>query len=114
MGVGRLLSNATPAAILRHVPLFNDLSEAELALVGERVTIQTYDAGAIVFSEGGVCRGLLIVRDGSVKLLKSAASGRQQLIGIERAGNSLSEVPLFDHGSYPATAQRPNGPLSCT
>jgi len=40
-----------------------------------------------------------------VKILKTAPSGRQQLIGIERAGNSLSEVPVFDGGCYLATAQ---------
>jgi len=40
-----------------------------------------------------------------VKILKTAPRGRQQLIGIERAGNSLSEVPVFDGGRYPATAQ---------
>src|SRR5205085_2887161 len=33
------------------------------------------------------------------------ASGRQQLIGIERAGNSLAEFAVFDGGRYPATAQ---------
>jgi CRP-like cAMP-binding protein len=92
-------------ATLRRLPLFNDLSEAELALIGERVTIHLYDAGMIVFSEGDVCRELWIVKEGTVKILKTAPSGRQQLIGIERAGNSLSEVAVFDGGRYLATAQ---------
>src|SRR4051812_4738885 len=90
---------------LRRVPLFNDLSEPELLLIGERLTIHHFDQGAIVFSEGDACRELLIVKDGSVKLLKTAPSGRHQLIGIERTGNSLSEIPVFDDGAYPATAQ---------
>jgi CRP-like cAMP-binding protein len=92
-------------ATLRRLPLFNDLSEAELALIGERVTIHRYDAGMIVFSEGDACRELWIVKEGTVKTLKTAPSGRQQLIGIERAGNSLSEVAVFDGGCYLATAQ---------
>jgi CRP/FNR family cyclic AMP-dependent transcriptional regulator len=96
---------SNPAVTLRRLPLFNDLSEAELALIGERVTIHLYDAGMIVFSEGDVCRELWIVKEGTVKILKTAPSGRQQLIGIERAGNSLSEVPVFDGGCYLATAQ---------
>lgn len=90
---------------LRRLPLFNDLSDHEIALVAERVTSHSYVAGAIIFSEGEICRELLIVREGSVKILKTAPSGRQQLIGIERAGNSLSEVPVFDGGPYPATAE---------
>jgi CRP-like cAMP-binding protein len=90
---------------LRRVPLFNDLSEVELSLIAERVTLRNCDAGSMVFSEGDPCHELLIVQHGSVKLLKTAASGRHQLIGIERAGNSLSEIPVFDGGAYPATAQ---------
>jgi len=93
------------AATLRRVPLFNDLSERELALIGERVTVHRYDAGMTIFSEENLCRELFIVKEGSVKLLKTARSGRQQLIGIERAGNSLSEIPIFDGGRYPVTAQ---------
>jgi CRP/FNR family cyclic AMP-dependent transcriptional regulator len=92
-------------ATLRRLPLFNDLSEDELALIAERVTFHEYDAGAIVFSEGDVCRELLIVKEGTVKVLKTAPNGRQQLIAIERAGNSLAEVAVFDGGTYPATAK---------
>jgi len=90
---------------LRRLPLFNDLSEDELALIGERVTVHPYDAGTIIFSEGDICRELFIIKEGSVKIMKTAPSGRRQLIGIERAGNSLSEIAVFDGGCYPATAQ---------
>src|SRR6516225_6670804 len=90
---------------LRRLPLFTDLTERELALIAERVTEQRYHPGQIVFCEGDACRELLIVKEGSVKLLKTAANGRQQLLSIERAGNSLSENAVFDGGSYPATAE---------
>jgi CRP/FNR family transcriptional regulator len=93
------------ATTLRRLPLFNDLSEAELAFVAERVVRRHFAAGTIVFSESDACRELLIVEAGTVKLIKTASSGRQQLIGIERAGNSLVEVPVFDAGRYPATAE---------
>jgi CRP-like cAMP-binding protein len=92
------------AATLRRVPLFADLSDPELALVAERITVRQCAAGATIFQEGGACRELLIVQQGSVKLLKTAANGRQQLLEIERAGHALSEVPVFDGGAYPATA----------
>jgi len=71
--MGGLLTKSPPAVTLRRVPLFNDLSETELELIGERLTIHRYDAGAIIFSEGEVCRELLIVKEGSVKMLKTAA-----------------------------------------
>jgi CRP/FNR family transcriptional regulator len=90
---------------LHRLPLFTDLTEAELALIAERVMEQHVAAGRIVFCEGDPCRELLIVKEGSVKLLKTAANGRQQLLSIERAGNSLSENAVFDGGCYPATAE---------
>jgi CRP-like cAMP-binding protein len=92
------------AATLRRVPLFNELSEPELELIAARVSIHRYEEGAVVFSEGDICREFWIVREGGVKILKTAPSGRNHLLGIERAGNSLSEVPVFDRGLYPATA----------
>jgi len=44
-------------------------------------------------------------RNLGVDSTERSSSGRHQLIGIERAGNSLSENGVFDGSSYPATAQ---------
>lgn len=82
-----------------------DLSDEEVGALAEQVSERAYGAGTLVFSEGEECVDLLIVKDGSVKLLKLAANGRQQLLGIERAGGTLSEVAAFDGGRYPATAE---------
>lgn len=90
---------------LRRLPLFNDLSDAELALVTEGVSRLHFDPGGVIFQEGDLCRELLVVEEGEVKLVKSAPDGRQQLLGIERKGSSLAEVAVFDGGRYPATAQ---------
>jgi len=98
-------SKPTLVNTIRRLPLFSDLSEPELALVAEQVVRTEYQDGEIIFSEDDVCRELLIVEEGSVKLLKTAPNGRQQLIGIERTGNSLAEVPVFDGGRYTATAE---------
>jgi CRP-like cAMP-binding protein len=91
-------------ATLRRVPLFAELSGQQLAAIAERTTRKRYERDSTVFSEGDACRELLIVEEGSVKLLKSAANGRQQLIGIERTGNTLAEVPVFDGGRHTVTA----------
>jgi len=89
---------------LRRVPLFNELSEAELGSIAASVSISRYDAGQVVFSEGEKGGDLLIVKEGSVRIVKTAASGRHQLIAIERPGSSLGEVSAFDGGPYSTTA----------
>jgi CRP/FNR family transcriptional regulator len=93
------------AATLHRLPLFSDLTEAELALISARVTVRRYDAGTTIFTEGDPCRELLVVQEGSVNILKTSPSGRQQFLSVERPGNSLSEVAVFDEGAYPATAR---------
>jgi CRP/FNR family transcriptional regulator len=92
-------------SVLRRLPLFTDLSEHELSLLASHARLHSFEAGSIIFSEGDACHELLIVKEGRVKVFKTAANGRQQLFGMERAGSSLLEIAAFDDGSYPATAQ---------
>jgi CRP/FNR family transcriptional regulator, cyclic AMP receptor protein len=92
-------------ATLRRVPLFAELSEDELGEIARRVTRKEYPADATIFTEGERCRELLVVEGGAVRLMKTAASGREQLISIERMGSTLAEVPVFDDGKYSITAR---------
>ena len=59
---------------LRRVPLFTDLSEREITLIAENVSSLRYEQGATIFSEGDPCHELLIVEEGTVKIVKSAGS----------------------------------------
>src|SRR5437899_2394092 len=99
------MSTSTHAVLdtLRRVPLFNELSETELVSIAEKISVSRYDAGQLVFCEGDKGGDLLIVMEGSVKIVKMAASGRHQLIAIERPGSSLGEVSAFDGGLYSTT-----------
>lgn len=90
---------------LRRLPLFTDLSEWELNLIAKDVSRQEYAKGTTIFMEGEHCSELLIVETGAVKILKSSPNGRRQLLSIERRGSSLAEVPVFDGGKYPASAE---------
>lgn len=57
----------------------------------------------MIFSEGDPCEGLYVVQTGSVKIFNISASGREQVLHIEKAGNTLAELPVFDGGNYPAS-----------
>jgi CRP/FNR family cyclic AMP-dependent transcriptional regulator len=88
---------------LRSVPLFADLSERELDLLADHALSREYQPGEIIFSEGDPCEGLYVVQAGSVKIFNTSASGREQVLLVEGAGNSLAELPVFDGGTYPAS-----------
>jgi CRP/FNR family transcriptional regulator len=89
---------------LRRVPLFNDLSAPELTSIAGRISVSRHSSGEVLFSEGERGGNLLIIQEGTVKIVKLSTSGRQQLIAIERPGSSLGEVSVFDRGPYSTTA----------
>jgi len=97
--------SVTVAQTLGRVPLFAGLTEAELAFLTERTVEKKFGSGELVFSEGDPCAGLFVVRNGNVRIFKSSASGREQVLAIEGPGSSMAELPVFDGGSYPASAQ---------
>lgn len=96
-------SKAMRVECLRSVPLFADLSERELGLLADRALSREYEPGEIIFSEGDPCEGLYVIHSGNVKLFNTSASGREQVLLVEGAGNSLAELPVFDGGTYPAS-----------
>ena len=92
------------AAVLAHVPIFSDLSESELKFLSERSVSKRYALGDLIFSEGDSCAGLYVVESGEVRIFKTSAGGREQVLTIEHAGSSVAELPVFDGGNYPASA----------
>ena len=88
---------------LRDVPLFADLTERELGMLAERALSRQFQPGEMIFSEGDPCEGLYVVQAGNVKIFNTSASGREQVLHIEKAGHTLAELPVFDGGSYPAS-----------
>lgn len=100
---GRSMSDAVET-VLRKTPLFASLTEGETHALRGRVTTKQYDRGEILFSEGDACRGLFIVGRGKIRIFKLSASGREQTLAIEGPGSSFAELPVFDGGTYPASA----------
>jgi CRP/FNR family transcriptional regulator len=95
-------------ALLRRVPLFSSLSEQEFSFLTAHLVQRKYGAGELIFSEGDPCAGLYVVRSGSVRIFKSSAGGREQVLSIDGPGSSIAELPVFDGGNYPASAQAIN------
>ncbi len=95
---------AARASALKKVPIFADLSEKELSFLAERAVPHRAEPGQIIFSEAEPCEGLYVVESGAVKLFKTSAGGREQVLTIEGAGGSIAELPVFDGGDYPASA----------
>ncbi len=92
------------AQTLAKVPIFSGLTENELAFLSQRAGVRHCSPDELVFSEGEPCSGLYVVESGHVRIFKSSASGREQVLSIEGPGSSVAELPVFDGGKYPASA----------
>lgn len=84
--------------------IFGGLNETERQMVARRARRKHFAAGELLFQEGDPCSGLHIVAVGRVRIFKSSASGREQVLAIEGPGSTVAELPVFDGGAYPASA----------
>jgi CRP/FNR family cyclic AMP-dependent transcriptional regulator len=98
------MSLITPKQVLKSTQLFAALDETELNSLALRSGIRSYPQGEVLFSEGEPCSGLYIIITGRVRIFKTSAGGREQVLSIEGAGGSIAELPVFDGGPYPASA----------
>ena len=112
-------SNTTPIAKSSHAPkrtadlalalvkapLFTGLAQPELDFLAQRAVTRRFSAGELIFSEGEPCPGLYVTESGLVKIFKSSPGGREQVLTIEGPGQTIAELPVFDGGNYPASAQ---------
>jgi CRP/FNR family transcriptional regulator, dissimilatory nitrate respiration regulator len=62
-----------------------------------------FSADQVLFTAGSAPRGLYVVLEGEVRVLRGSG-GRQHVIHVEGPGGTLGEVALFDGAGYPATA----------
>jgi len=92
-----------PETAVRGVPLFTGLNVEALAVLSARGIERRFRTGETLFRSGEMARGLLVVLDGRVRVLRQT-EGRGQVVHVEGAGGTLGEVPLFAGESYPATA----------
>lgn len=91
------------ASALGAVSLFAGLSADELGLLAAHAVRRNFAQGQLLFSEGDTCRGLHIIATGKLRIFKSSAGGREQVLAVEGPGGSVAELPVFDGGRYPAS-----------
>ncbi len=90
---------------LKKIPFFTGFTDDELELVSAVMVEKKYDRNALLFLEGDRGEALFVIRKGRVKISKSTADGREQILHMLRDGDIFAEVILFDQGPYPATAE---------
>jgi CRP/FNR family transcriptional regulator len=86
-------------------PLFADLPVEMRVEVASRMVPRQYRHGAVIFSEGEMATALHLVGSGTVRIVKRSPGGREQTLLFADRGETFAEIPIFDHGPYPADAE---------
>src|SRR5579884_275179 len=89
---------------LREVDYFAALPDEDFREVAGHLHLRRYTAGQLVMLEGEPCEGLYVVRQGRVRVYKMSPAGKEQVLRIIPSGESFNDVPVFDGGPNPASA----------
>jgi len=101
---------AVQLEFLKSILYFSGLGLAELESIKKLVFEKTADRAEMVLFEGESAENLFFVASGAMKVFKTSAEGKEQILSIVRPGESFNDVPIFDGGPNPASA-RAMGPV---
>jgi CRP-like cAMP-binding protein len=87
------------------LPLFNDLTPAELAKLAEGCQLRRLSRGDMVFRMGERCEEFHVVVTGQVKLFVLSPQGQEKVVEIISAGQSFGEAIMFTGRPYILSAQ---------
>ena len=95
----------TSAELLRSVPLFADLEEAELERFSRVAVPRSFPAGTRVFHEGDRSDACYIVREGSFRVTREHSDGRAITLATLGPGEVFGELAMLDGDKRSASAE---------
>lgn len=94
-----------PEDSIKDIPYFAGLNAEELSSITKLMFEKMVDRGEIIVLEGEAMHNLYFVSSGVVKIFKTSPDGKEQILDLIRPGESFGDVPVFDGGLMPASAQ---------
>jgi len=102
------MPNTTPLdipSLLRRIPLFSELSEADIQLVARYTRERQVARGEVLFQRGDLPHGFYFVVSGQVKLAFSSSQGTEKVVEIIGPMQSFGEAVMFMNHPYPVFAE---------
>jgi len=90
---------------LQSIPYFAGISPADLNTIKDSFFEKTAERGELILAEEETSDVLYFIASGAVKLFKTSAEGKEQILDIARPGESLNDVPIYDSSPNLASAQ---------
>ena len=89
--------------LLKHLSYFEGCSPAELQWIRQYLSKKEVNKGQVVVRQGDPCDTLSFVVSGVVKVYKTSADGKQQILHIAQKGETFGDIGIFDGGPAPAS-----------
>ena len=96
---------AVQIEFLKSLAYFSGLSAAELESISKLSFEKAAAKGEIIVFEGEPAEALYFVVSGAVKVFKTSADGKEQILYLRRPGESFNDVSIFYNGSNLASAE---------
>jgi CRP/FNR family transcriptional regulator len=91
--------------LLTRVPLFAELSDAELEQIGSVAIPRSYPKGVRVFHEGDHSDACYIVRSGDLRVTREHSDGRAIALATLGSGDIFGELAMLDGGTRSASVE---------
>ena len=92
-------------AFLKSTAYFSVLNNTELDIIKQAFSERTFQRGEVILWEGEPSDTLFFVAAGAVKIFKTSAQGKEQILSIARPGDALNDISIFDGKANPVSAQ---------
>ena len=99
----RTLSDLDTMLLLRRIPLFEGLDPEDLQRIADTSEERTFDDGETLIREGEVGHELIVIVDGSVRVVQATADGGEREIRRYDAGQHIGELAVLRERPRAAT-----------
>jgi CRP/FNR family transcriptional regulator, dissimilatory nitrate respiration regulator len=89
----------------KKIPLFSEMSVEQLRKITGIAKTLKYKKSDFLFYDDDPYNGFYLLLKGLVKIFKNSRDGKESVLHIIKPVNLFADVPLFEGGNYPATAQ---------
>lgn len=89
--------------MLKNIPLFSGLGEAELAELGRHAVVRNYPKNTVIINEGDHSDSLYLIQEGRVKIYLADEQGKEIVINHQGPGEYFGELALLDDAARSAS-----------
>ena len=100
-----IIGNMAIMELIESSPHFSGLSADALEKISRLMREQKVDKDEIVWLEGEIGKVLYFVASGLIKLFKTSAEGREQILNLVRPGEFFGESAVFNINGSEVSAQ---------